>query len=158
VCIDRTAGPLPIRSFTGDIGGSVMLGIGQGSMAILAHLSAGEQDEIIRYNLPRMRDYAGIDEAYLRSEIARVRTHGYSDGATGLIPGMAGLGVPIVTADGRAVAALSVGSTTDRMTAERNAVIANILKEEARQIGAKLNPFDPTLRRAGAAMEMAQAR
>jgi DNA-binding IclR family transcriptional regulator len=155
VCIDRTAGPLPIRSFTGDIGGSVMLGIGQGSMAILAHLSAGEQDEIIRYNLPRMREYAGIDEAYLRSEIARVRARGYSDGATGLIPGMAGLGVPIVTADGRAVAALSVGSTTDRMTAERNAVIANILKEEAKQIGAKLNPFDPTLRRAGAAMEMA---
>jgi DNA-binding IclR family transcriptional regulator len=155
VCIDRTAGPLPIRSFTGDIGGSVMLGIGQGSMAILAHLSAGEQEEIIRYNLPRMRDYAGIDEAYLRTEIARVRTRGYSDGATGLIPGMAGLGVPILNSEGRAVAALSVGSTTDRMTAERNAVIANILKEEARQVGAKLNPFDPTLRRAGAAMEMA---
>ena len=155
VCIDRTAGPLPIRSFTGDIGGSVMLGIGQGAMAILAHLSPPEQDEIIRYNLPRMRDYAGIDEAYLRTEIARVRTRGYSDGATGLIPGMAGLGVPILNADGRAVAALSVGSTTDRMTAERNAVIANILKEEARAIGARLNPFDPTLRRAGAAMEMA---
>jgi DNA-binding IclR family transcriptional regulator len=154
VCIDRTAGPLPIRSFTGDIGGSVMLGIGQGSMAILAHLSAAEQDEIIRYNLPRMRDFPAIDEAYLRGEIARVRARGYCDGATGLIPGMAGLGVPIMTADGRAVAALSVGSTTDRMTAERNAVIAEILKEEARAIGAKLNPFDPTLRRAGAAMEM----
>ena len=154
VCIDRTAGPLPIRSFTGDIGGSVMLGIGQGAMAILAHLSEGEQDEIIRYNLPRMRDFPAIDEAYLRSEIARTRARGYSDGATGLIPGMAGLGVPILTGDGRAVAALSVGSTTDRMTPERNAVIANILKDEARQVGAKLNPFDPTLRRAGAAMEM----
>ena len=67
---------------------------------------------------------------------------------------MAGLGVPIRTADGRAVAALSVGSTTDRMTPERNAVIAEILMNEARQIGTKLNPFDPTLRRAGAAMEI----
>lgn len=157
VCIDRTAGPLPIRSFTGDIGGSVMLGIGQGSMAILAHLTPGEQDEVIRYNLPRMRDFAGLDEAFLRTEIARVRTRGYCDGAQGLIPGMAGLGVPIVTADGRAVAALSVGSTTDRMTPERNAVIASLLMNEARQIGAKLNPFDPTLRRAGAAMEIAGA-
>lgn len=154
VCIDRTAGPLPIRSFTGDIGGSVMLGIGQGAMAILAHLTPGEQDEIIRYNLPRMRGFAGLDEAYLRAEIARVRMHGYSDGAHGLIPGMAGLGVPILTPDGRAVAALSVGSTTDRMTPERNAVIARILMNEAQQIGARLNPFDPTLRRAGTAMEM----
>jgi DNA-binding IclR family transcriptional regulator len=158
VCIDRTNGPLPIRSFTGDIGGSVMLGIGQGSMAILAHLTPGEQDEVIRYNLPRMRDYAGFDEGFLRAEIARVRGLGYSDGAQGLIPGMAGLGAPIFTADGRAVAALSVGSTTDRMTPERNAVIASILLNEARLIGAKLNPFDPTLRRAGAAMEMASGR
>jgi DNA-binding IclR family transcriptional regulator len=156
VCIDRTAGMLPIRSFTGDIGGSVMLGIGQGSMAILAHLTGAEQDEIIRYNLPRMRDIASFDEAFLRSEIARVRGLGYCDGAQGLIPGMAGLGVPILTADGRAVAALSVGSTTDRMTAERNLVIAEMLLNEARTIGAKLNPFDPTLRRAGAAMEIAR--
>src|SRR6266568_1886789 len=155
VCIDRTAGLLPIRSFTGDIGGSVMLGIGQGAMAILAHLTPGEQDEVIRYNLPRMRDFAGLDEAFLRAEMARVRANGFCDSAQGLIPGMAGLGVPIVTPDGRAVAALSVGSTTDRMTPERNAVIAEILLSEARQISAQLNPFDPTLRRAGAAMEMA---
>jgi DNA-binding IclR family transcriptional regulator len=158
VCIDRTAGLLPIRSFTGDIGGSVMLGIGQGSMAILAHLPRSEQDEVIRYNLPRMRAFSGLDEAFLRIEITRVRALGYSDGAQGLIPGMAGLGVPIVTTDGRAVAALSVGSTTDRMTPERNNVIAEILKNEARQIGANLSPFDPTLRRAGAAMEIASGR
>jgi DNA-binding IclR family transcriptional regulator len=81
VCIDRTAGPLPIRSFTGDIGGSVMLGIGQGAMAILAHLTPGEQDEVIRYNLPRMRDYAGLDEAFLRAEMARVRARGFCDDA-----------------------------------------------------------------------------
>jgi DNA-binding IclR family transcriptional regulator len=155
VCIDRTAGILPIRSFTGDIGGSVMLGIGQGSMAILAHLTRAEQDEVIRYNLPRMRDFAGIDEAFMRAEIARVRTLGFCDGAKGLIPGMAGLGVPILMPDGRAAAALSVGSTTDRMIPERSTVIAEMLMNEARQIGAKLNPFDPTLRRAGAAMEIA---
>jgi DNA-binding IclR family transcriptional regulator len=155
VCIDRTTGLLPIRSFTRDIGGSVMLGIGQGSMAILAHMTKAEQDEVIRYNLPRMREFSGFDEAFLRAEIARVRALGFSDGAQGLIPGMAGLGVPIFTPDRRAVAALSVGSTTDRMTPERNAVIAEMLLTEARQIGAKLNPFDPTLRRAGAAMEIA---
>jgi DNA-binding IclR family transcriptional regulator len=158
VCIDRTAGPLPIRSFTGDIGGSVMLGIGQGSMAILAHLTPGEQDEVIRYNLPRMREFAGFDEGFLRAEMARVRALGFSDGAQGLIPGMAGLGAPILSPDGRAVAALSVGSTTDRMTPERNAVIASILINEARLIGTKLNPFDPTLRRAGTAMEIAGSR
>ena len=41
------------------------------------------------------------------------------------------------------------------MTAERNVVIAEMLLNEARQIGGRLNPFDPTLRRAATAMEIA---
>ncbi len=154
VCIDRSAGPLPIRSFTGDVGGSVMLGIGQGAMAILAFLPEREQDEVIRYNLPRMRALSAFDEGFLRTETARVRAQGYSDGAAGLIPGMAGLGVPIIGREGFAVAALSVGSTTDRMTPERNLVIADLLKREAAEIGARVNPFDPTLRRPSAAMDL----
>lgn len=153
VCIDRSAGPLPIRSFTGDIGGRVPLGIGQGATVILAFLGPEEQDEIIRHNMARLRDVSGTDEATLRAELAEVLRDGYCGGATGLIPGMAGLAVPIFDHDGRAVAALSVGSTTDRLTPERRAVIASLLKREAADIGARLNPFDPVLRRAGAAME-----
>ncbi|WP_246523078.1 IclR family transcriptional regulator [Neoroseomonas eburnea] len=152
VCIERSAGPLPIRSFTGDIGGRVPLGIGQGSVAILAFLPPAEQDEIIRHNLPRMRDFGGPDEASLRAELAQVRRDGFCGGATGLIPGMAGLGAPILDREGRPVAALSIGTTTDRLTPERRAVIAGMLMREANAIGANVNPFDPTLRRAGAAM------
>ncbi|GGF82064.1 IclR family transcriptional regulator [Azorhizobium oxalatiphilum] len=152
VCIDRSAGPLPIRSFTGDVGGTVMLGIGQAAMAILAFLPDAEQDEVIRYNLPRMRALSAFDEGFLRAEMARVKAQGFSDGAAGLIPGMAGLGVPILGRTGEAVAALSVGSTTDRMTPERNKVIADLLKREAADIGLRLNPFDPALRRPGAAI------
>lgn len=48
VCLDRCEGPVPIRSFTGDIGGKVILGVGQGSMAILAYLPESEREEVIR--------------------------------------------------------------------------------------------------------------
>ncbi len=152
VCIERSAGPLPIRTFTGDIGGRVPLGIGQGSVAILAFLPPAEQDEIIRHNLPRMRDYGGPDEASLRAELRQVREEGYCGGASGLIPGMAGLGTPILDAEGRAVAAISIGTTIDRLTPERRPIIAEMLKQEAAAISRRLNPFDPTLRRAAAAM------
>jgi len=157
VCIDRSAGPLPIRSFTGDIGGRVPLGVGQGSVAILAFLPPEEQDEIIRHNLPRMQQLGLFDEASIRAELAVVRKVGHAGGATGLIPGMGGLGVPILDREGRAVAALSVGSTEDRLTPERRTVIAHLLKQEAAGIAARLNPFDPVLRRAGAAMEAVPA-
>ena len=53
MCLDRWEGPFPIRSFTGDIGGRVPLGVGQGSMAILAHLPEAERDEVMRYNVER---------------------------------------------------------------------------------------------------------
>ncbi|RKK05696.1 IclR family transcriptional regulator [Pseudoroseomonas wenyumeiae] len=157
VCIDRSAGPLPILTFTGDIGGRVPLGVGQGSSAILAFLPPEEQDEVIRHNLPRIEEFGGMDEAGLRAELASVRRQGYS-AAFGILPGMAGLGVPVLDAHGRAAAALSIGTTTDRMGGERRAIVAAALKKEADTIGARLNPFDPTLRRAGAAMEAAPGR
>ena len=152
VCIERSAGPLPIRSFTGDIGGRVPLGVGQGATAILAFLPMAEQDEILRHNLPRLREIGGPDEASLRAELAQVRRDGFSGGAAGLIPGMAGLAAPILDASSRAVAAISIGTTVDRLPTDRRDVIADMLKREARAIGQALNPFDPALRRAGAGM------
>ncbi|MDB5370616.1 MAG: IclR helix-turn-helix protein [Roseomonas sp.] len=157
VCIDRSAGPLPIRSFTGDIGGRVPLGVGQGSTAILAWLPAEEQAEIIRHNLPRIEEFGGADEAALRAELARVRREGFC-AAYGILPGMAGLGVPVMGADGHAVAALSIGTTTDRLGPARREFVAGLLRQEAAAIAARLNPFDPALRRAGAAMEATSAR
>jgi hypothetical protein len=50
VCLDRVEGPFPIRSFTGDIGGRVPLGIGQGGLAILAHLPEAECEAVIAFN------------------------------------------------------------------------------------------------------------
>jgi hypothetical protein len=76
VCIDRSEGPFPIRSFTGDIGGRVALGVGQGSLAILAFLPEAEREEVIRFNVPRVRELGALDEVYLRTEIDRVRVQG----------------------------------------------------------------------------------
>jgi len=157
ICIDRSAGPLPIRSFTGDIGGRVPLGLGQGSTAILACLPEEEREDIIRHNLPIIRNLGGSDEPVLRAEITRVRQEGYSI-MPGVLPGMAGLGVPLLDRDGRAVAALSIGTTTDRLGTDRRDLVANLLRAEANAIAPRLNPFDPALRRAGAAMEGSPAR
>lgn len=155
VCIDRSTGRLPIRSFTGDIGGRVQLGMGQGAMAILAFLPQDEQDEVIRHNLPRLREVSGTDEATLRAELARVGRQGHCDRPSGVFPGMTGIGAPILDRDGRAVAALSIGSPVEHLTPERSSIIAHLLKAAASAISAQINPFDPVLRRASAAMEIA---
>lgn len=147
VCLDRSEGPFPIRSFTGDIGGRIALGVGQGALAILAFLPEAEREEVIRFNLSRVREYGVYDEVYLRTEIEKVRVQGYAGRNTGLLEGMAGVAVPILDREGRAVAALAVGTIADRLNSDRMPTVVELLKREAAAIGPRINPFDSTLRR-----------
>ena len=59
---------------------------------------------------------------------------------------MAGVGVPILDAEGRAVAALSVGTLAERLKDDRLPIVVQLLRKEADEIAERLNPFDPTLR------------
>lgn len=147
ICLDRSEGPFPIRTFTGDIGGRVALGVGQGSLAILAFLPEDERETVIRYNLPRLKDFHLYDEVFLRSEVESVRHLGYAGRNTGVLQGMAGVAVPILDRDGRAVAALSVATISDRLGPDRLPTVVGLLKREAAAISPKINPFDPLLRR-----------
>jgi DNA-binding IclR family transcriptional regulator len=152
LCLDRWEGPFPIRSFTGDIGGRVPLGLGQGAMAILAHLPGAERDEVMRHNLPRLRQLGAFDEVYLRTEAARVLGQGYANANSGLIEGMAGLAVPVFDARGQVVAALSVGTLSARLEGERLPVAVALLQREAHALAAQINPLDRTLRRPAEAL------
>jgi len=147
ICLDRSEGPFPIRTFTGDIGGRVALGVGQGSLAILAFLPEEERDTVIRYNLPRLKDFHLYDEVFLRSEVENVRSLGYAGRNTGVLQGMAGVAGPILDREGRAVAALSVATVSDRLGPDRLPTVVEMLKREAAMIGPRINPFDPLLRR-----------
>jgi hypothetical protein len=55
--------------------------------------------------------------------------------------------VPICDREGRAVAALSVGTIADRLNADRMPTVVELLKREAATISLKINPFDASLRR-----------
>lgn len=147
MCLDRWEGPFPIRTFTGDIGGRVPLGVGQGALAILAHLPDAEQEEVMRFNVPRIQRLGSLDEVFLRTETARVRAQGYANTNMGLIEGMAGAAVPVFDRNQRVVAALSVGTMTNRLSEDRLPVVIELLQREARKVSAQINPFDRALRR-----------
>ena len=149
VCLDRWEGPFPIRTFTGDIGGRVPLGVGQGALAILAHLPQAEQEEVMRFNVPRIQHMGAgaLDEVFLRTEAARARAQGFANTKSGLIEGMAGAAVPVFDRNERVVAALSVGTIAARLNADRLPVVVELLQREARKISARVNPFDRAVRR-----------
>ena len=146
VCLDRIEGQFPIRTFTGDIGGRVALGVGQGSLVILANLPEAEREEVLRFNLPRMQHYNVYDEVYMRTEIDKAHRQGYTAKNSGLLEGMAGLAVPVFDRGGQVVAALSIGTHTARLSDERLPIVRDMLLREAKALSAQVNPFDPTLR------------
>ena len=157
VCLDRWEGPWPIRTFTGDIGGRVPLGMGQGAMCILAHLPAEECEEVLRYNVPRVVGMGVVDGVYLRAEINRTRELGYSSTHTGVLDGMAGVGVPVFDAAGRVAAAFSVGTLAARLSGDRLPVVVGLLQKEAQALAPQINPFDRSLRRPAEALRMAES-
>jgi len=112
-----------------------------------AFLPEDERETVIAYNLPRLKDFHLYDEVFLRSEVENVRRLGYAGRNTGALPGMAGLAVPILDRNGRAVAALSVATISDRLGPDRLMTVVELLKREATAISARINPFDPSLRR-----------
>jgi DNA-binding IclR family transcriptional regulator len=157
ICLDRCEGPFPIRTFTGDIGGRVPLGVGQGALVILAHLPEAEQEEVMRFNVPRIQHMGSLDEVFLRTEAARARVQGYSNTNSGLIEGMAGVGVPVFDRNQRVVAALSVGTIASRLNADRLPVVVELLQREARKISERVNPFDRALRRPAESLGVARS-
>lgn len=85
ICLGICDGPFPIRTFTGDVGRRIALGVGQRSLSILAFLPVEEREEVIHFNVPRLRSYGVLDEVYLRSEIERTRALGYAGRNAGVL-------------------------------------------------------------------------
>lgn len=143
VCLDRSEGPFPIRTYTGDVGGRVPLGVSQAGMVILAMLPEAEREEIIRFNVPRMRHLDYFDEIYLRSAIDQTRKVGYATNRwVTPLSGMGGVAVPIKNTSGYPVASLSIGTLAERVSEERLPSIVEVLSKEAEKIGEQLHPFE----------------
>lgn len=95
VCLDRRDGECVVPTLTGSIGGSVPLGVGPGSIAMLAFLEEDEQEFIIRANIERYAAYRDLTADKVRRLIAETRERGYAIDVGELIPGIAGVSVPI---------------------------------------------------------------
>ena len=66
------------------------------------------------------------------------RRQGYAFNDQGVIEGMSAVGVPVLGADGTALAALSVAAVTARMQAERRREVVDLLVAEARRLAAAM--------------------
>jgi DNA-binding IclR family transcriptional regulator len=112
VCVDREFGAYPIRANYLEVGSRRPLGVGAGSLALLAWLPEGEV------------------EALLRAKVAESRRQGFAMLLDVVVERMGGVAMPILGTDGRPVGALSIAALNERIV-ERLDMLVSALREAA---------------------------
>lgn len=136
VCVGRAVGAFPIRTLSLEAGDRRPLGVGSGSLALLAFLPDAEAEAIIEGNRRWLADYPAFQPDALRKMVAETRRYGFSFIDGRLVPGMNAIGVPVPDADGRPVAALSVAAIAERLRGDRIPEVVRLLQSEATELAA----------------------
>lgn len=137
VCVDRIEGSFPVRVLTQNIGTRRPLGVGSGSLALLAALTDEEVENVLRRNRARLSAYPAVDTDTLRKAVRDTRERQYAFNPGHVLRGMFGVGVAVHLGR-QPVAALSVAAHYGRMELERRQEIAAALRKEAKRITAAL--------------------
>lgn len=142
LCVDRCTGGFPIRTLTLDVGDRRPLGVGAGSLALLAFQDDADVDRVLRDDHAARERFAGFDADSLREMIRATRARGHAVNDGRIVGAMAALGVPVPDATGRAMAALSIAAIRERMEPPRAAELAALLRNEAAELSRLLGVPD----------------
>lgn len=149
VCTHRREATGPIRNYVLHPGDTHPLGIGAGSLAILAALSPSAQVEVRRKNIGTFPNGSPIRVYEKNGQMEKVlsfaRTHGYAVNPGLLEPSSWAVGVAVKNANGTVIGALSIASIKYRLNNERMPALVRMLKAEATtlQETLKTSPVPP---------------
>jgi len=135
LCADRCTGAYPIKTLTLNLGDRRPLGVGAGSLALLAFQDDAEVARVLAANAAARAAYPAFGPEALQDLIARARRQGYAFNDGRIVGAMMALGVPVFGPDGRVAAALSIAAIRERMRAPRVRELAALLQREAQALG-----------------------
>ncbi|MDP8920502.1 MAG: IclR family transcriptional regulator [Pseudomonadota bacterium] len=139
VCLHREEGTYPVRTHALQAGNQHPLGIGAGSLAMLAALDDSEIERVLAANRKVLEiQYANYSVEQIWDDVARARDQGYALNPGRIFAGSWGMGAAIMFPDGRVAGALSIAAIDSRMTAARQPELAHRMKSEVERIEGKL--------------------
>lgn len=125
--IERFIGSYPLKALPREVGEQRPLGIGAGPLAILCGLESDAFEVTMKEIEPDLRSF-GMRESTLRALVDRSRQLGYALHTGEIQDGMVAIGLPIRKGPS-IVGAVSVAATGQRLTEEKCAEAANLIKE-----------------------------
>jgi len=149
LCVDRRTGSYPIRTLTLDVGDRRPLGVGAGSLALLAFQDADEIARVLAGGAGLRVAYPQFDTDALRAMLDETRAAGFSFNDGRIVGAMCALGVPVMGPGGRVIAALSIAAIRERMAPARRAELVGLLRAEAAGLARALDPGMAPERQAG---------
>ena len=139
VCLHREEGTYPVRTHALLTGDQNPLGVGAGSLAMLAALPDAEVEVVIdRSHDVVAKQYPGYSPAIIREDIVRTREAGYAINPGRVVANSWGIGMTILLPDGRLAGALSIAAIDSRMGPARQVELADLLRVEVDRIQGKL--------------------
>lgn len=129
VCAERVEGGFEIRTCTVSVGRRRPLGIGAGSLVLLAAYPETESEAIIAENSPKYAEF-NTDADSVRERVNAIRRRGYHYGMVLNTTRIQSIAVALFGHTGHPFAGLSVTAIADRLTEERVPVVVDALMEE----------------------------
>lgn len=143
LCLDRAEGSYPVKTLTLEVGSRRPLGVGAGSLALLAFLPPEEQQRVMRDVEPHLTAYRGFSLNLLHNLVEDARQRGFAFNPGLIVTAMQAVAVPVMAANGQPIAALSVAAIHERMVPERLTQAVDLLRLEARRMETALRQRQP---------------
>jgi DNA-binding IclR family transcriptional regulator len=132
VCLKRQEGDFPIRTQVLWPGHRHPLGVGAGSLAMLAALPDERVAEVIEANAPRVEAaFPKYRAGDLRDLVRRTREEGFATNEGMIVSGSWAVGVAIPGAGDAPMGALSLSAIEPRVSPDRRRELGAILKSQA---------------------------
>ena len=139
VCLHREEGTHPVRTHALLTGDQNPLGVGAGSLAMLAALPEEEVEAVLaRIEGVLASQYPGYTPDIVREDVTRTRATGYAVNPGRVISSSWGIGMAILLPDGRLAGALSIAAIDSRMGEARQKELAGLLQAEVERVQTKM--------------------
>jgi DNA-binding IclR family transcriptional regulator len=139
VCVLREDGDFPLKTHVLQPGTRHPLGVGAGSLAMLASMDDAEVERCLAENAELIAStYPEFSAPMLREEIALTRANGYAVNEGHVVQGSWGVAAAVHAPSGEVVGAFTIAAVASRLPKERQAVLGPQLIDEAHRLEAHL--------------------
>jgi DNA-binding IclR family transcriptional regulator len=139
LCIDRQEGDYPVKALMMTSGRRRPMGIGAGSLALLAAMPAAEARQVLQANAVRLRALGAEPSEELALEVERYRAQGFALRAPVEAPEILSLAVAVCNSYGTPMLALSISALKFRIE-QRQEQLLTLLRKARHQVEKQLLP------------------